>query len=263
MFSKSKHAIGKKCKKVMTAALTFALLCGFTGCAKEETGGSAPQSTVARSSSSVKQNVPNNNSEVSQSSAVSSDNTVSSDTQSEQSAVKTEFDFDEAVKNISLFGHKISLPCYWSDFDKDFSHDEIYIKSDDDLMCGLLYKEKKVGNIFFGNSADSKDTNEIEKKPIICIILGFTSYEYPYTDSELEFLESRGYYTDPLEFGMGNLSMTSKKNDIIAELGEPSVKGGNVSLTYKYDNGYFTFYLNNAKERKDRIVKIYICVYSN
>lgn len=250
MFSKSKHAIGKKCKKVMTAALTFALLCGFTGCAKEETGSSAPQSTAARSSSSVKQSVPNNNSEVPQSSAVSSDNTVSSDTQSEQSAVKTEFDFDEAVKNISLFGHKISLPCYWSDFDEDFSHDDMYFESDDGLMCSLRYKGKKIGSILFGNCVGEENTDKIEHNPVMLIIIGFTNYGYPYNSSDSKYFESTGYYTELLELNLDGVSMSSTEKDITAKFGEPSkiTEGGGLRfLDYKYDNGYFHFVIDKNK----------------
>lgn len=227
MFSKSKYAIGKKCKKVMTAALTFALLCGFTGCAKEETGSSAPQSTAARSSSSVKQSVPNNNSEVPQSSAVSSDNTVSSDTQSEQSAVKTEFDFDEAVKNISLFGHKISLPCTIKDFGKDFSLstaplDKPLSSGENRVACNLLYKGLKIATVAIADCTPDDDYNERE---IDTIMLGFTvDYSNWSENRKNEYFQSLGWYSDLIKVEIGGMSFESSEEYVRSILGEPTME---------------------------------------
>lgn len=259
MFSKYKRRLKSKTAALFAAAI---LLCGLTGCDGGETS-----SAVHNSSASAAQSTAAESSKEIQSAAVSSDNAGSSDAQSEQSVVKTEFDFDKAVKNISLFGHKISLPCRWSDFGEDFSHDETYYPSGNDVMCGLLYKGKKIGDVFFANCSGKDGTAEIEKKPIICIIFGFTNYGPPYADNRQKYLENLGYYTDLLELSVGNISMSSVKNDIIKELGEPSLIGGNTSgnhrLTYNYENGYLAFYISGDANYKGGINELYVCVNSD
>lgn len=74
------------------------LLCGIAGCNKNE-----EQVSELGSSSGDSQ-------------SFSVDNLTPDDTSSEQGNDSDEFDFDEAVKNITLFGHKISLPCTIADF---------------------------------------------------------------------------------------------------------------------------------------------------
>lgn len=235
----------------MAAALPVmcAMLCGLAGCGKSEAGSSAPLS-----SSSVTQSIPTNKS------TISSDNT---DSLGAQGGGQSDFDFDEAVKNITLFGQKISLPCYWSDFGEDFSHDEIYRSDDDELSCQLMYKGKIIGNIFFGDCADTEDISEAESHPIVCIVIGFTSYGYPYDEYYLDFFERLGYYTGQIEFALGDISMSSTENDIIAELGEPSAitEGGSKHyLDYNYDSGYFHFVVYVNKEPYG-ITQLYIKVY--
>lgn len=178
----------------------------------------------------------------------------------------SKFDFDEAVKNITLFWQKISLPCYWSDFGEDFSHDDIYRSGDGELSCQLMYKGKKVGIIFFDKSAGDENIAEIENIPIILIVLGFTDYGYPYDEYDLDFFERLGYYTGQIELALGDVSMSSTENDIIAALGEPSkiTEGGSRwrYLDYNYDNGYFHFVIDINKASYG-IMELYIKVYSN
>lgn len=111
--------IKQRFKTAAALPVMVAMLCGLAGCGKSETGSSAPLS-----SSSVPQSIPTDKS------TISSDNT---DSLGAQGGGQSDFDFDAAVKNITLFGQKISLPCYWSDFGEDFSHDEIYRSDDDEL----------------------------------------------------------------------------------------------------------------------------------
>ena len=224
----------------MTAA---ALLCWLAGCGKNEV-----ESFVPDSVSSVSQSVPDAETSISQNSVVSADSTGSPDAQSAPTASEPAFDFDEAVKNIDLFGHKISLPCYWSDFNEDFSLGDIRIPSDNDLMCQLLYKGDKIGNIFF---SDCDNEDEIESCSIKGVTIGFSLYGYPYDpDYNLDFLETAGYYTGLLELNMGNISMSYSESDIIAKLGEPSTSSGDGSshyLDYHYDNGHLNFYIDREK----------------
>lgn len=257
MFSKYKRRLKSKTAALFAAAI---LLCGLTGCDGGETS-----SAVHNSSASAAQSTAAESSKEIQSAAVSSDNAGSSDAQSEQSVVKTEFDFDKAVKNISLFGHKISLPCRWSDFGEDFSHDEMYFESDDGMMCSLRYKGKQIGTILFGNCAGEENTDKIEQNPVMLIVIGFTNYGYPYNSSDLKYLESTGYYTGLLELDLGGVSMSSAEKDITAKFGEPSKasEGGNLRfLDYKYDNGYFHIVIDNNNKQKGS-KNFYIGVYSN
>ena len=239
MLKKLIRRMGKRAVAVLAAAV---LLYGLAGCGKKEAGSSAPDSV-----SSVPQSVPNAETSISQSSVVSTDSTGLSETQSASTGIKTDFDFDEAVKNIDLFGHKISLPCYWSDFSEDFSLGDIRIPSDNDLMCQLLYKGDKIGNIFF---TDCENEDEIESCLIKGVTIGFSLYGYPYDpDYNMEFLETAGYYTGLLELYMGNISMSYSESDIIAELGEPTVSGDDTThyLNYYYDNGHLNFYIDREK----------------
>ena len=178
----------------------------------------------------------------------------------------SEFDFDAAMKDISLFGQKISLPCYWSDLSEDFSHKEVYFPSDDDLMCALCYKGKEIGMIAFGNCPETEDASVAESHQIVCIILGFTDYEYPYSDHDRDFLDRLGYYTGEMEFALGDVSMSSTESEIIAALGEPSrISGGDSRyryLDYKYDSGYLHFVITTDRTYKG-IMQLYIGVYSN
>lgn len=285
MFNSIRSRYGKKVKRAAALLITAAVLCGFTGCGKNETSSSAPLSSSSvpqsvpadksevsqsrennsgnNSVTSTPQSVPDEESKDSQSSEVNSDNTSSSGTQSGQNNGQSEFNFDEAVKNITLFGHKISLPCAWSDFGEDFSHDDMYIPSGDDLLCNLQYKGEYIGCIIFSDCVDAEDTAEVESKPVIQLVMGFSNYGYPYTSNELKYFETIKNYTGPIEFNFGNLSMSSDEKDIIAELGEPGKIGGEVSgrhwLHYDYDNGYLDFYIND-NERVGRIMELYIGV---
>ena len=175
----------------------------------------------------------------------------------------SKFDFDAAVKNMTLFGQKISLPCYWSDFDEDFSHDEMYFPSDEDLMCSLRYKGKKIGNIFFGNCPETEDTSEVESHRIVLIIFGFTGYGLPYYEGELQLFERMEYYTDKIEFALGDVTMSSTESDIIAALGKSGkiTEGGHFRyFDYKYDNGSLHIVMDVNKNLSG-IMEFYIGIY--
>lgn len=254
MFSNIKNRFNKKGKRAAALLITVTMLCGFTGCGKSETGSSSTDSVT-----STLQSTPTAESKDSQNPVINSDNIGSSGTQGN---AQSDFDFDEAVKNITLFGQKISLPCYWSDFGEDFSHDDIYRSGDGELSCQLMYKGKIVGTIFFDKSADDENIAETENIPIILIVLGFTDYGYPYDSHKESFLESIGYYTGLLELNFDGISMSSTETDIIAKVGEPSKtsEGGSFRyLDYKYDNGYLHFVID-VNKIPNGIMELYIGV---
>lgn len=233
--------------KTVALLLAAVLLCGMTGCSKNEEHISEPES-----SSSDSQNI-------------SVDSSPSDDISSVQSDSSAEFNFDEAVKNITLFGQKISLPCAWSDFGEDFSHDDQYVPAENDLCCNLLYKGEKVGCIFFGD-CDIENADDAETKPVVCISIGHYDYGYPYDSKELDWLDRAGYYPGLLEFSFGELTMESTEENIKNFLGNPTSdsEGYNCHyLVYDYDNGYLFFTINDDARRKGRLLEMHIDVEVN
>ncbi len=260
MFSKIKHWFDGKGKKTVALLATAALLCSFTGCAGNEASNAIPDSVT-----SALQSTPKAESKDSRSSEINSDNTGSSGAQNEQNGGQSEFDFDEAVKNITLFGHKISLPCMWSDFGEDFSYGSDFIPADNDLGCALLYKGKMVGMIFFGN-CDAEHANEIEIKPVVCVSVGHYDYGYPYDEDELDWLDRAGYYPGLLELGFSEFTMGSTEDVILKVLGTPNERSEGFNchyLTYDYDNGYLLFIINDDAKRNGRLLEMHICVEVN
>ena len=241
-------------KKIFAFVLALSMLCAMTGCDKNE--GSA--STQESSTSSVEESS-------STPSAPDSSSEESTGSTSGPTAGQAEFDFDEAVKNITLFGNKISLPCAWEDLGNDYSHDEFYVPSGDDLLCGLKYKGKEIGSVVFGNCSIA-DSDNVEEKQIVSLIIGLIDYGYPYDDYEKESLERGGFYSGLLEFELDGLSMQSTESDIKELLGEPdSTSDGVLSrhdLDYNYNSGYLRFCINEKDARKGRILEFYVYVGS-
>ncbi len=260
MFGKLKHRFDEKGKKAVALLATAALLCSFTGCAGNEASNAIPDSVT-----SALQSTPDAESKDSVSSQVNSDNTSSSDAQTEQNSGQSEFDFDEAVKNITLFGHKISLPCMWSDFGEDFSYGSNFIPADNDLGCPLLYNGKNVGMIFFGN-CDAKYAHEIETKPVVCIVAGHYNYGYPYDSEELDWLDRAGYYSGLLELDFYKFTMKSTEDEILEVLGTPNDRSEGFNchyLVYDYDSGYLLFTINDDAGRNGRLLEMHVCVEVN
>ena len=143
MFSKLKNRLDRKSKRVVALLATITLLCSFTGCAGSEASNAVPDSVT-----SVLQSTHVSESKDSQDSETNSDNTSSSDSQNEPGSSQSDFDFDEAVKNITLFGSKISLPCTIEDFGKDYSLLETNLTTFGDISsCSILYQGKSIGTV--------------------------------------------------------------------------------------------------------------------
>ncbi len=222
-------------KKAAALLLAGVMLCGLAGCDRSKASDA-------------------------DSGSISSTLTVSDS--ADLSDTQAEFNFDEAVKDINLFGHKISLPCMWSDFGEDFSHDDMFIPADDDLSCNLLYKGKKIGVIFFGN-CDVEHSDEIETKPVVCISVGHYDYGYPYDEEELDWLDRAEYYTGLLEFGFSEFTMGSTEDVILKVLGTPNDRPDGFNchyLVYDYDNGYLLFIINDDAKRNGRLLEMHVCV---
>lgn len=200
-------------KAVMLLAVVI-LLCSLTGCNKDQTDNS-----VSDSVSGALENTAAEKAEDSQSLETDPDNTESSDAQNEQSSAPPEFDFDDALKNITLFGSKISLPCTITDFGEDFSLSEGYVAVFDDIAsCGILYQGKVIGYV---SMADYKDGDDLNDKQIISMELGFITTYYGSSDSFIEELyESRGWYYGMIEVDFAGFSFESTEAEVESVFGE-------------------------------------------
>ena len=115
-------------KKIFAFVLALSMLCVMTGCNKSDGGVSdSDSSTGTVENSSQNPSAPDPGSEQSTGST------------SKPAADQTGFDFDGAVKNFTLFGNKLSLPCQWSDFCEDFSRTASCKVVGENLSFGLLY----------------------------------------------------------------------------------------------------------------------------
>ena len=227
--------------KPFALLLAAVLLCGTAGCRKDE-----GQISELGSSSGDSQ-------------SFSVDNSTSDDTSSEQDNDSDEFDFDEAVKNITLFGHKISLPCAWSDFGEDFSYAELF-PVDNDLFCRLYYKGKQIGNVVFGDCNEYSE--DIESKQVVSVIGGHTNYDYPYENEfDINYLDKLGYYLGLVEFEVGGITMESSERHIKDVLGEPNeiTEGINCHIIdYEYSNGYILFSINDDDGKEGKIIEFHV-----
>lgn len=224
MFSNVKHKLGEKGKRAVALFATVALLCGITGCA-----GNKVSSTVSNSVSSALQSTPVAESKDSE---VSSENISSSDTQNEQGNGQSEFDFDEAVKNITLFGSKISLPCTIEDFGDDYSLLETNLTTFGDISsCSILYQGKGIGTV---SLIGYKNDGNFNDKKIVSLSLGFIAKDVGASDSLKNALyESRGWYNGLIEVDFAGLSFESTKVEAESLFGKPD-NSDDDSANYKF-----------------------------
>lgn len=202
-------------KKSFFALLAAVMLCGMSGCAKEE-------------SSDILQSIPESTTE------------NYSDVQSEQSGSQLEFNFDEAVKNITIFDSKISLPCTIKDFGENFSlNDRVTpISETDYAVCQLFYKNKIVGQVTLSDWSDGENQDE---KPIMGFRIGFGSkMSFNDDDMRTQYYDSLNYYGGELEMNVANMTYSSSSADVITILGEPTEKevqdDGTEKLFYQYSD---------------------------
>lgn len=224
IFSKTKHGFDRKSKRVVALLATITLLCSFTGCA-----GNEASSANSDSATSALLSTPGVESKDSQG---YSDNINSSDAQNEQSDVQSDFDFDEAVKNITLFGSKISLPCTITDFGEDYSLSEDSLTTFGDISsCSILYQGKSVGTVSLTGCKDGEPLND---KQIISLSLGFIAKDVGANDSLKEALyESRGWYSGLIEVDFAGLSFESTKVEVESLFGKPD-NSDDDSADYKF-----------------------------
>lgn len=227
MFSKIKHGFDGKGKRAVALLATAILLCGFTGCAGNEAG-----SANSDSATSALLSTPGVESKDSQDSETNSDNTSSSDSQNEPCSSQSDFDFDEAVKNITLFGSKISLPCTIEDFGEDYSLLETNLTTFGDISsCSILYQGKSIGTV---SLIGYKNDGNLNDKKIVSLSLGFIAKDVGASDTLKNSLyESRGWYNGLIEVDFAGLSFESTKVEVESLFGKPD-NSDDDSADYKF-----------------------------
>lgn len=214
-FFKSKYPVIRRRTKVswlgkaISVLLAIAMTCIVAGCDKKD-------SLPVDDSSNTLQGVSENE----------------SNTSLEQSSNPTEFDFDDALKNITLFGSKISLPCTITDFGEDFSLSEGYVAVFDDIAsCGILYQGKNIGEV---SMTGYKDGDNLNDKQIISMSLGFIETYDGISDSlKEELYESRGLYYGLIEVDFAGFSFESTEDEVESVFGEAYKRDDN-SARYKF-----------------------------
>lgn len=227
IFSKIKRGFDREGKRAVALLATITLLCSFTGCAGNEAGSAVPDSVT-----SVLQSTHVSESKDSQDSETNSDNTSSSDSQNEPCSSQSDFDFDEAVKNIKLFGSKISLPCTIEDFGEDYSLLETNLTTFGDISsCSILYQGKSIGTV---SLIGYKNDGNLNDKKIVSLSLGFIAKDVGASDSLKEALyESRGWYNGLIEVDFAGLSFESTKVEVESLFGKPD-NSDDDSADYKF-----------------------------
>lgn len=240
MFNKLKRWFDGKGKRAVALLATVILLCGFTGCDSKE----ANSTPVVESKDS-------------QNSEANSGNTGLSDAQNEQGSGQTEFNFDEAVKNITLFGQQISLPCTIASFGDDFSlNTEPFEKAlpsgENRVACNLLYKGMKIGTVAIADCSPEDDYNS---RKIDTIMLGFSvDYSNWSEDYKNNYFKSSGWYQDLIEVKFGGITFESSEEQVKSVLGVPTIEQA------YFENGkeiVYSFFQDNEKHLVKSIVLRY------
>ncbi|MCH5205451.1 MAG: hypothetical protein J1F09_00770 [Oscillospiraceae bacterium] len=235
-------------RKIITLILCAAMLCAVTACDKNE--GSVSNTDSSNNSESTTGSTEDSSSTPSAPDSSSEESTSSTN---EPAAGQAEFDFDEAVKNITLFGKKISLPCTGADLGDDFSFGAegtifeggTYVE-DDKVMIDILYKGEIIGQVTF---IDCETYDDFSDKTMTSLSLGLNVDKFKLGEAVYKnLLEKMGYYPDTIQFDMGGLSFDSTKDEVKEKLGEPDevieYLGSGESLKYLLsENGcvYFCF----------------------
>lgn len=198
MFSKLKHRLNRKSKRVAALLATVTLLCGFTGCNKNET-----DTSVSLSSLSSPQSVSTDKSEVSQSSEFNSD--VSSEENT--SLIKPEIVMD---------GNLITLPCKVEEIDGitiDREYSFVVVSATENVdeysTAYFYYNGERAGLIRL--DGDCSEKADLGKETVVGI----------------------DFY-DNIPVSCLGLTFQSKREDIIDKLGNPDNASGTL-LGYYID----------------------------
>ena len=198
----------KHLAKPISVLLAAVMLCGSTGCAKEESSAQTSNNSTGSEESTVQ----------SQTESVSDDEAV--------------FDLYKAVKSITVFGQEVSLPCTINAFGEDFAlKEENMTTVGESTSCGLLYQGKSIGTATFEDYGG--DLNSVS---ITALTLGFIAADHGVTGELREKLyEQRGWYSGLIETEIAGLSFDSTVSDAEKIFGAP-VKNEDDSVTFKAES---------------------------
>lgn len=220
MFSKLKHRFDGKSKMVVSLLATAALLCGFTGCNKNETDNSVPLSSL-----SIPQSVSTDKSEVSQSSEFNSD--VSSEENT--SLIKPEIVMD---------GNLITLPCKVEEIDgitidREYSFAVVSATEnvDEYSTAYFYYNGKRAGLIRL--DGDCSEKADLGKETVVGI----------------------DFY-DNIPVSCFGLTFQSKREDIIDKLGNPD--NASDTLVGYYIDGNPADHINFDLDSNGRLIAVRI-----
>lgn len=159
-----------------------------------------------------------------------------------------DFDFNEAIQNIYLFGQKITLPCTIKDFGDDFSLNGdivVPVKEKNTVVVPIQYKNKTIGVVTL--LVDIEET-DISKEQIVRLTLG-DGYSNPINDNN--------WYNEVIDIDCFGINFTSTKEEIISKFGTPT----------PMESAYFASYLVYDSEKdgsiwirvlNDKVVEIVI-----
>lgn len=228
-----KQKRGRRYAKPVSVLLAAALLCGLAGCGKNEADISAAESFSddLRDSSGLPQGSEADESLIG------------------QSGCRSEFNFDEAVKNFTLFERNISLPCTIGEFGEVFSADkEILVLNSGEASSNLLYQEEIIGTVTL---SDCKANDLPDDKQIASLSLGFPAdYGYKSEEERDRKHELYGEFSGLIRLDFAGISFKTTPNGLLDKLGAPSenteeiydgIRMRRMSYSFSGGNLYFSF----------------------
>ena len=142
-----------------------------------------------------------------------------------------DFDFDEAIQNINLFGKKISLPCKFEELGEEFTLESGVPVFESDLLYLLHYKGERIGSVVLKNC-------NINEKP---------------DDKDIIALDLDNYFIDE-QFSVMGIGFNSTRNEILKTFGSP-FKQNDMQLYYglSFDKNVCFMFLDDETEQPSKI----------
>lgn len=180
--------------RIAAVMLSSALICAVsTGCA----GGSSPEDkSIATGASSTAETVETTGISVTSQTETSAESSTAAE-------AEKEFNFEDAVRSISICGQEINYPITLADLGDDFTIDTDFNETwFDDFMCTISYKGKHIGVVTY-NDVDSP--GKIDENTYMAGIYIATKY---YSDFDVPLITVNG-------IGLGG-----SRDKVIEEFGE-------------------------------------------
>lgn len=164
-----------------------------------------------------------------------------------ENQAKSKISFSQEIKQMTLFGNTISIPCTLADLGEDFGYLEGTQKTApgyDWVMVALTYEGKWIGMLTLSDYTEGADITQLY---IEGIGFGFDDEDTSLSASEKkELYESEGKYGDKIDFSFAGLNFDSTQEEIVERLGKPHEKT-ETQWDYNYQEGYVQFNFHNGK----------------